>query len=169
MKKNFKEYLSIVKAFVFDVDGVFTDGSLLLLESGQMARSMNIRDGFAVKHAVEQGYPVAIITGGDYEPVRDRFERLGVKNIYIASKDKVTDYKQFLNKYELATEGVMYMGDDMPDYDVMHIVGVPTCPLNADKEIKKLSYYVSDKNGGEGCVRDVIEQVLRAQENWIKK
>jgi 3-deoxy-D-manno-octulosonate 8-phosphate phosphatase (KDO 8-P phosphatase) len=167
MKKNFKERLSDVKAFVFDVDGVFTDGTLTLLPGGEQARTMNIIDGFAIKYAVEQGYPIAIITGGEDEPVRWRFNRLGVKHVYLPSSNKVVDFKSFIEKEHINAEEVLYMGDDLPDWEVMQLAGVPTCPYDADSEIQIISYYTSDKKGGEGCVRDVIEQVLRAQHNWL--
>ena len=167
MNKNFKETLSDIKAFVFDVDGVFTDGTLFLLPEGVQARQMNIRDGFAIKHATEQNYPIALITGGEDESVRWRFSNLGVKDIYLPSTNKVKDFEDFVAKRGLKKEEILYMGDDLPDYKVMQMVGVPTCPANADSEIKKIAKSVSDKKGGEGCVRDVIEQVLRAQGNWV--
>jgi 3-deoxy-D-manno-octulosonate 8-phosphate phosphatase (KDO 8-P phosphatase) len=167
MNKNFKETLSDIKAFVFDVDGVFTDGTLFLLPDGVQARQMNIKDGFAIKHAAEQNYPIALITGGEDESVRWRFANLGVKDIYLPSTNKVADFEDFISKRRIKKEEVLYMGDDLPDYNVMKLVGVPTCPANADSEIKKIAKYISDKKGGEGCVRDVIEQVLRAQGNWV--
>lgn len=167
MKQNFKEKLSNVKAFVFDVDGVFTDGTLFLLPGGEQARQMNIRDGFAIKYAAEMGYAIAIITGGDDEPVRWRFKRLGVENVYLPSVNKVDDFNDFIKKTGIEPSAILYMGDDLPDLDVMKLVGVPTCPADADSEIKKISDYVSDKRGGEGSVRDVIEQVLRAQHKWL--
>lgn len=167
MQKNFKEELTSIKAFVFDVDGVFTNGTLYLLPGGEQARQMNIRDGFAVKYAVEQGYNIAIITGGDDEPVRWRFNRLGIDNIYLPSTDKVADFHHFVKKYNLDPAKVLYMGDDIPDFSVMKQTGIPTCPADADTEIRQISNYISDKKGGKGCVRDVIEQVLRAQGNWI--
>lgn len=167
MKKNFKEQLNNIKVFIFDVDGVFTDGSLYLLPGGEQARQMNIRDGFAVKHAAEQGYKIGIITGGEDEPVRWRFNRLGVKDIYLPSKNKVEDFNHFMSQHNIDPASVLYMGDDMPDYEVMKLAGIPTCPADADSEIKQISDYISDKKGGEGCVRDVIEQVLRAQGKWV--
>ncbi|HKK60346.1 MAG TPA: HAD hydrolase family protein [Salinivirga sp.] len=167
MKKNFKEQLNNIKVFVFDVDGVFTNGTLYLLPGGELARQMNIRDGFAVKHAAEQGYKIGIITGGEDEPVRWRFNKLGVKDIYLPSKNKVEDLNHFIAQHDIDPASVLYMGDDMPDYKVMKLTGIPTCPADADSEIKQISDYISDKKGGEGCVRDVIEQVLRAQGKWV--
>lgn len=167
MKKNFKELLGEIKVFVFDVDGVFTNGTLFLLPGGEQARQMNIRDGFAVKYATDQGYLIGIITGGEDESVRWRFNRLGVQDIYLPSANKVEDFQDFVSKHNIDPQTVLYMGDDLPDFKVMQLAGVPTCPADADSEIKQISDYISDKKGGEGCIRDVIEQVLRAQEKWV--
>ncbi len=166
---NFKERLSFIKAFVFDVDGVFTDGNLLLLSNGQEARVMNIRDGYATHYAAKQGYPIAIISGGDDEAVKQRFQKLGITNIYIPSNDKCKDFLDFVHKYNLNPDTVLYMGDDMPDYEVIQLAGIRTCPADADSEIKNLAHYISSFNGGKGCVRDVIEQTLRAQGKWPVK
>ena len=167
MELNFKEELKNIKAFVFDVDGVFSSASVLLHPSGEMLRTSNIKDGYAIFHAVKTGYPVAIITGGDSKLVKARFEKLGVKHIYIKSKDKMIDFKAFLKLAQLEAKDILYMGDDIPDYPVMKVVGVPTCPDDAAVEIKSISKYISHRKGGEGCVRDVVEQVLRAQGNWM--
>jgi len=165
---NFKEDLLKVKAFVFDVDGVFSNANIYLHPSGDMMRTMNTKDGFAVQYAVKQGFPVAIITGGYSESVYKRFRELGVTDIYIKSQRKYDDFQDFIYKYDIAPEVVLYMGDDLPDFEVMRTVGVPTCPADAVQEIKAISKYISDKEGGNGCVRDVIEQVLRAHEKWVK-
>ena len=167
MELNFKEELKNVKAFVFDVDGVFSSPSVLIHPSGEMLRTTNIKDGYAIFHAVKMGYPIAIITGGDSELVKTRFEKLGVKHIYIKAKDKMIHFKDFLSKENLKAEDVLYMGDDIPDYPVLKVVGVPTCPEDAAVEIKTISKYISHRKGGEGCVRDVVEQVLRSQGNWM--
>lgn len=162
---NFKEKLKDIKALVFDVDGVFSD--LIMLDSdGELIRHMNVKDGFAVKTAVEAGYTVALITGGDSESVRIRFERLGVKNIYLASPDKLKDFEHFLKTNRLKARDTLYMGDDIPDYRVMKQCALATCPADAVEEIQNVSHYISDKSGGQGCVRDVIEQVMRAQGKW---
>ena len=163
----FKEGLHRVQAFVFDVDGVFSDGSLLVDTDGMLIRSMNIKDGYALQLAVRKGYPVAIITGGNSEAVKKRFNLLGVNNLYLKSSKKLDDFNDFCNKYKLQPENILYMGDDLPDYPAMNIAGFPTCPLDADPEIKNISRYISDRKGGEGCVRDVIEQVLRAHGIWM--
>ncbi|MDP4188014.1 MAG: HAD-IIIA family hydrolase [Bacteroidota bacterium] len=165
---NFKEDIRKVKAFVFDVDGVFTDGSVHLFPNGDIIRTMNIKDGYACQYAIKKGYPIAIITGGDSEPVRWRFERLGINDIYLKSDSKMKAYEDFLKKYSLKNEEIMYMGDDIPDYEVMHKVAVPVCPSDAAEEVKSISAYISYKEGGKGCVRDVIEQVLRVQGKWLE-
>jgi 3-deoxy-D-manno-octulosonate 8-phosphate phosphatase (KDO 8-P phosphatase) len=164
---NFKEDLSKVKAFVFDVDGVFATSKVILHPSGDMMRTMNIKDGYAVFYTIKKGYIICIISGGTSESVRIRFEKLGLTDIYLGSHNKVRDFKDFLSKHDLKPENILYMGDDLPDYEVMQMVGVPTCPSDAVEEIKSISSYISDKAGGEGCVRDVIEQVLRLQGKWM--
>jgi len=162
-----KKKLQSVKAFVFDVDGVFTNGSVMLHPGGEFIRMMNIKDGFAVQHAVKMGYPVAVITGGYSKMVRKRFISLGVRDIYMKSSSKMAAFESFLSKYNLTSEDILYMGDDLPDYEVMKKAGFPTCPLDAASEIIELSLYVSDRKGGEGCVRDIIEQVMRLQGKWM--
>jgi 3-deoxy-D-manno-octulosonate 8-phosphate phosphatase (KDO 8-P phosphatase) len=164
---NFKEQLKDIKAFVFDVDGVFANENLFFHPSGEPMRSMNIKDGYAVQLAIKEGYPIAIITGSKTEAIRTRFQGLGVTDIYLGSCNKIENFKDFLSKYQLKPEDILYMGDDLPDYQVMSIVGVPTCPANSAQEIKSISKYISNQNGGEGCVRDVIEQVLRVQNKWM--
>ena len=166
---NFKEKLAQIKAFAFDVDGVFTDGSLIIFPTGEFIRTMNIRDGYAVQHAVKLGYPIAIISKGNEESVRARFRYLGITDIFLPANDKCEVFINFVAKYNLNPEDVLYMGDDMPDYEVIQLAGVRTCPADADSEIKALSHYISSFNGGRGCVRDVIEQTLRAQNKWIPK
>jgi 3-deoxy-D-manno-octulosonate 8-phosphate phosphatase (KDO 8-P phosphatase) len=163
---NFKEDLGKVKGFAFDVDGVFS-GNIFLLSSGEQVRSMNIKDGYAVQLAVKKGFPVAIITGGFSEAIRMRFQGLGVTDIYMKSTDKTEQFKDFCFKYSLDSSEILYMGDDLPDYNTMKMAGIPTCPCDAAEEIKSLSKYISAIKGGEGCVRDVIEQVMRAQEKWM--
>jgi 3-deoxy-D-manno-octulosonate 8-phosphate phosphatase (KDO 8-P phosphatase) len=164
---NFKENLAKVKAFVFDVDGVFASSKVILHPSGDMMRTMNIKDGYAVFYTLSKGYLIAIISGGTSESVRMRFQKLGVTDVYLGSGNKMKDFKDFVTKHDLDPGNILYMGDDIPDYEVMKLVGVPTCPSDAVEEIKAISAYISDKAGGEGCVRDVIEQVLRLQGKWM--
>ncbi len=164
---NYKEDLRNVKAFVFDVDGVFTNGNIFLDPGGEFIRMMNIKDGYAIQYCIKHGYPVAVITGGNSKTVRKRFKNLGVTDIYLRSSHKIKDYENFRNKYRLEHENILFMGDDIPDYEIMKKAGVPTCPDDAVEEIKQISKYISDKKGGEGCVRDVIEQVLRLHGKWM--
>ncbi len=164
---NFKGNLNKVKAFVFDVDGVFASSKVLLHPNGDLMRTMNIKDGFACFYMVKKGFPIGIITGGNSESVKRRFENLGIKDVYMKSNDKLKDFQHFLDKYKLKAKDVLYMGDDLPDFPVLKIVGFPTCPSDAVDEIKEISHYISDKKGGDGCVRDVIEQVMRLNGTWM--
>jgi 3-deoxy-D-manno-octulosonate 8-phosphate phosphatase (KDO 8-P phosphatase) len=165
----FKEELLNVKAFVFDVDGVLSRDVSTLNEDGDPVRTANVKDGFAIRNAIDFGYPVAIITGGYIKRVRLRYEKLGVKFFYDRARDKVECLNDFLKKTGVDAEDVLFMGDDLVDYQVMSVVGIPTCPKDAVHDIKEISEYISDKKGGEGCVRDVIEQTLRAQNRWFTK
>ncbi|HEY0030927.1 MAG TPA: HAD-IIIA family hydrolase [Bacteroidia bacterium] len=165
--ENFKTKLSRVKVFIFDVDGVLTNGSVTLMPDGEQVRIMNIKDGYALQLAVKRGYKVAIISGGKSEMVRKRLNGLGITDIYLGSHTKIDTYNDFIASNDINPEEILYMGDDLPDYEVMQRIGVPTCPNDSAPEIKNISIYVSDKKGGEGAVRDVIEQVMRAQGNWF--
>ena len=162
----FREDLRSVKAFAFDMDGVMSPNELLLDSSGEMLRRVNTRDGFALKMAIREGFPVAIITGGVSESIRLRFRVLGTEDVYLGSTDKVIDLKHWMNKWNLTADQVLYMGDDVPDLEVMRLVGMPTCPSDAVAEVLSASRYISTYAGGYGCVRDVVEQVLRAQGIW---
>ena len=164
---NFKEGLQKVKAFAFDVDGVLSSPEIYLHPSGELMRSMNTKDGYALQYAVKRGYPIAIITGGNTDSVELRFKGLGITDIYMASFHKTEDFTDFLCKYDLASEEVLYMGDDLPDFEVMQKAGVPCCPADAVEEIKSVAQYISPYGGGKGCVRDVIEQVLRLHGRWM--
>lgn len=155
-----------ITTFIFDVDGVLTDGTVHVSQTGEMLREMNIRDGFAMKAAVESNYHVCIISGGSNEGVRIRLRNLGINDIYLGSPDKVETFKEYCDIYNIRPEQVLYMGDDIPDYHVMKLVGLPTCPQDASPEIKEISNYISHKNGGKGAVRDVIEQVMKVQDKW---
>lgn len=155
-----------ITTFVFDVDGVLTNGMVHVTPEGEILRIMNIRDGFAIKAALESGYNVCIISGGKNEGVRIRLENLGVTDIYLGSSDKVKTFNEYINIYDIKAEQVLYMGDDIPDYHVMQLVGLPTCPQDAAPEIKSLCKYISHVNGGKGAARDVIEQVMKVQGKW---
>ena len=164
---NIKKLLSQVKAFVFDVDGVFSRPEVLLHPGGEMMRTMNIKDGYIVQYAIKKGYPIAIITGGFSESVNERFRKLGLTDIYARSTDKKNDLEDFIFKYHLSPENILYMGDDIPDIDSLIYVGVPCCPSDAAEEVKAVCKYISDKKGGEGCVRDVMEQTLKLHGQWM--
>ena len=166
MEKSYKEILNDIDTFIFDVDGVLTDSSVHVSQTGEMLRIMNIRDGFAMKAAIESGYNVCIISGGNNEGVRIRLRNLGITDIHLASPNKVETFKEYIELYNIKPEKVLYMGDDIPDYHVMKLVGMPTCPQDAVAEIKAISKYISHKNGGKGAVREVIEQVMKVQGKW---
>ena len=166
MNKSYKEIMNHITTFIFDVDGVLTDSSVHVTETGEMLRIMNIRDGFAMKAALESGYHVCIISGGNNEGVRIRLRNLGITDIHLASHNKVETFNEYIDLYAIKPEEVLYMGDDIPDYHVMQLVGLPTCPQDASPEIKAISKYISHKNGGKGAVREVIEQVMKVQGKW---
>ena len=169
---NILEYFKKIHTFIFDVDGVLTDSGVLILEDGKLLRRMNTRDGLAMKMAVEAGFKVAIITGGRSNGVTERLKNLGVVDIYSGVDTKIDKYEEFLLVNDMTLEdeeGILYMGDDLPDYEVMRRVGLPTCPRDAAHEISNISRYISPKNGGAGCVRDVIEKVLKLNGKWLKE
>src|SRR5680860_785155 len=165
----FKEELKNIRAFIFDVDGVLSCDTSPLNEQGEPVRTSNVKDGFAIRNAINFGYPIAVITGGYMESVRLRHEKLGVKYYYDKVRDKVECLNDFIGKTGIGAQHILFMGDDLVDYKVMMEVGIPVCPKDAVPDIKNISKYISDKNGGEGCVRDVIEQTLRAQNKWFSK
>ncbi|MDT0647743.1 HAD-IIIA family hydrolase [Zunongwangia sp. F260] len=169
MEKNYKEYLNQITTFVFDVDGVLTDGSVQVSTAGELLRTMNIKDGYALKLAKNAGYTVCIISGGKNEGVRMRLRDLGINDIYLGISDKVEQMDEFFDIYGIKPDEVLYMGDDIPDYYPMKLVGLPCCPQDAAAEVKEISKYVSHKKGGKGCVRDVIEQVLKVQGKWMER
>jgi 3-deoxy-D-manno-octulosonate 8-phosphate phosphatase (KDO 8-P phosphatase) len=166
MEKNYKEYLKDITTFVFDVDGVFTDGSILITTSGEMLRKMSVKDGYALKTAIQKGYNVCIISGGTNEGVRERLRGLGVTDIYMGAHHKEEPLSEYLDIYGIKPENVLYMGDDLPDIPPMLKVAMPTAPQNAVPEVKAVAKYVSHRNGGDGCVRDVIEQVMKVRYDW---
>ena len=159
--------LTKIKALIFDVDGVLSAETIVLHPNGEPMRTVNIKDGYALQLAVKCGLHVGIITGGRTESVRKRYEGLGITDIYMGAAVKTREFDHFMEKYELNPEEVLYMGDDIPDYEVLRLVGLPCCPADAAPEIKAVCRYVSYRNGGYGCGRDVIEQVLRAQQRWM--
>ena len=166
MEISYKELLHNITTFIFDVDGVLTDSTVHITPNGEMLRTMNIRDGFAMKAAIESGYNVCIISGGNNEGVRIRLKNLGITDIHLAAPNKVETFKEYIELYHINPEHVLYMGDDIPDFHVMKLVGLPTCPQDAAQEIKAISKYISHKNGGKGAVREIIEQVMKVQGKW---
>lgn len=169
MEKNYKEYLQQITTFIFDVDGVLTDGTIIITTNGDMHRTMHTKDGFGLKTAVDNGFNVCIISGGTDEGVRMRLKGLGIKDVHLGTHHKTETMNTYLQSNNINRENVLFMGDDIPDLHVMQEVGLPCCPQDAVPEIKALSKYVSHKKGGKGCVRDVIEQVLKVQGKWLNK
>lgn len=159
--------LTRIKALVFDVDGVLSAGTITMDDEGQPLRTLNIKDGYALQLAVKMGLQVGIITGGKGDQVRKRYEYLHLQHIYMGSSVKIHDLYDLMDRCGVSAEEVLYMGDDIPDYEVMQEVGLPVCPADSAPEIKAISLYVSPFNGGYGAARDVIEQVLRAQGKWM--
>lgn len=160
--------LTKIKVIVFDVDGVLSASTIPMDNNGQPVRTLNIKDGYAIQLAVKKGLEIAIITGGKTEQIRHRYASLGVKHIYLGSSVKMLDYENLLKRTGATDEEVMYVGDDIPDYEIMRRVGLPCCPADASPEIKAISRYVSPYQGGYGCGRDVIEQVMKAKGLWLQ-
>jgi 3-deoxy-D-manno-octulosonate 8-phosphate phosphatase (KDO 8-P phosphatase) len=166
IKENYKKALTKISTLIFDIDGVFTDGKVLVLENGEMVRNMYGKDGYALHLALIKKYRIVIISGGNNIAVKVALTRAGVKDIFINQHDKLTCFKKYLSDNKLKHEEVLYMGDDLPDYEVMKLAGLAVCPNDSAQEIKDICSYISPRNGGEGCVRDIIEQVLKAQTKW---
>jgi 3-deoxy-D-manno-octulosonate 8-phosphate phosphatase (KDO 8-P phosphatase) len=155
-----------INTFVFDVDGVLTDGTLFLFPGGEMVRRMNIKDGYAMQLAIKKGYDVVIISGGFSELVKERLEKLGISKVFMSVHDKKQVLLDYMAENALTKEQVLFMGDDIPDLEVMEMAGVACCPFDACVEIKEISHYISPLNGGMGCGRDVIEKVMKLQGTW---
>lgn len=164
--KNYKEYLGVIKTFVLDVDGVLTDGTFQITNTGDLLRNMNTKDGFAVKYAIDLGYRFCVISGGVNEGVRKRLREMGITDIYFGVEQKGETLKEFFEDYQIDPATTLYMGDDILDIPALKMVALPTCPQDAVPEVKQVSLYVSHRNGGQGCVRDIVEQVLKVQGNW---
>lgn len=159
--------LSKIKTVVFDVDGVLSRQTITLSSTGEPLRTVNIKDGYAIQLAQKVGLRIAILTGGNTEAIRKRYAGLGVEDIFMGCAVKVKTYEEFLQKYGIKHEEVIFVGDDIPDYEVMRLCGCPCCPADACSDIKDISLYISSRNGGDGVGRDVVEQVLRAQGKWL--
>lgn len=170
MKKemiNYKEQLKNINTFIFDYDGVLTDGTVILMNDGDAIRTANVKDGYAIQLAVKKNYNVAIISGGNSQSIIQRFKALKVKDVFIGVENKMNIFNEYLLKKNVKPVNVLYMGDDIPDYGPMLKAGIATCPSDASQEIKSISKYISGFKGGKGCVRDIIEQVLKIQGKWM--
>jgi 3-deoxy-D-manno-octulosonate 8-phosphate phosphatase (KDO 8-P phosphatase) len=163
---NILSRLQLINTFIFDLDGVLTDGSLIVDADGNWLRRMNIRDGYALQLAIKAGYNVVIISGSESVPVAERLNKLGITEVFMKVIDKEKFLKEYLLKNNYKIPEVLYMGDDIPDYSFMQIAGFACCPADAAFEIKKISSYISPLSGGKGCVRDVIEKVLKLNNHW---
>lgn len=163
---NIQDRFKKIKAFIFDVDGVLTDGTVLLLENGLQARRMYIKDGYALQLAIRRGYRIMVVSGADESTVTPRLRKLGITDIHFAVSDKKNAVEEYMHQHQLAADNILFMGDDMPDLPVMAVVGVSACPADAVPEIRDAARYISQRNGGNGCVRDVIEIVLKLNEHW---
>ena len=164
---SYKKKLSQITTFIFDVDGVLTDGSVILESSGEMVRTMHTKDGYALQHAVKKGYHIVIISGGSSVMVKKRLEGLGIEYIYLGKDHKLPVLNEHLQKHNISINQVLYMGDDIPDLPCLEVVGVSSCPKDASVEVREVCDYISHINGGKGCVRDVLEQTLRIQNKWM--
>jgi 3-deoxy-D-manno-octulosonate 8-phosphate phosphatase (KDO 8-P phosphatase) len=167
MSDHYLKLLPKITTLIFDVDGVLTDGTVTLMPNGDQLRSLNSKDGFAFQLAIRKGLRICIITGGNSENVKIALSRMGITDVYLKVANKIDTYDDIKVMYDLKDDEIMYMGDDLPDYEVMKNAGIPACPNNAAREIRDISKYVSDKDGGRGCARDIVEKVLRAQEKWM--
>ena len=163
---SYKERLGKITTILFDIDGVLTDGKVLVMENGEMVRNMNSKDGYALHLAVTKAYRLGAISGGNNVAVKNALERTGITDVFIREHDKLGRYEAYKAQYGLQDEEIVYVGDDLPDHEVMSRVGLAVCPNDAAMEIKLISHYISPKNGGEGCVRDIIEQILKVQGKW---
>ena len=166
---SYKELLKNINTFILDYDGVMTNGIVILTENDEPLRTANVKDGYAIQLAVKKGYRIAIISGGKSKTIHRRLSALKVTDIFLGANNKLEIFDDYINKHKLELQNVLYMGDDIPDYEVMQACGIATCPADAAVEIKSTSKYISNFNGGEGCVRDVIEQVLRLKGNWMNE
>jgi 3-deoxy-D-manno-octulosonate 8-phosphate phosphatase (KDO 8-P phosphatase) len=163
---NVLQYFRSITTFIFDLDGVLTDGTVLVLENGLQARRMHVKDGLALQMALKANYNVVIVSGGYSPPVIERLQKLGVKEIFFEVGDKAKFIEDYLRKNRIRWDEVLFMGDDLPDIAVLEKVEAPCCPADAVMEVKKVSKYISSVNGGYGCVRDVIEKVLKLNDQW---
>ncbi len=166
---NYKNLLKNISTFVFDYDGVLTNGIVLLTQDGEQLRTANVKDGYALQLAVKKGYRIVVISGGKSESMKKRFDGLGIDDVFLGVENKRKLFEEYVTEHQIEASEILFMGDDIPDYELMTLAGVPTCPADAVEEIKRVAVYISHCKGGEGCVRDVIEQTLKVQEKWFDK
>lgn len=166
---NILAQFKLIKTFVFDVDGVLTNGNLLILNDGQMARQMNIKDGYALQLAIKKGYRIVVISGGNSEALKERLHKLNIQDVFMQVENKDQLLTSYVTENGLSWNDILFMGDDIPDYKCMKLVALPCCPADAAFEIKNISKYISINKGGEGCARDVLEKVLRLNGNWLNQ
>tara|TARA_A100001037_G_scaffold223200_1_gene201084 strand:+ start:256 stop:759 length:504 start_codon:yes stop_codon:yes gene_type:complete len=167
MKNNYKKSLKDITTFILDVDGVMTNGKIIYTHDGKIDRQFQAKDGYAIKHAISKGYNFVIISGGTQNNIKKRLKSLGVEDVFISAFDKLKIFNDYITKKNISPDNILYMGDDNPDIEVLKIVKISTCPSDASIDVKEVCDYISDKKGGEGCVRDVIEQVMRVHNKWI--
>lgn len=160
------ELLKNISCFVFDVDGVLTNGEVIVMPEGILVRKMNIKDGYAMQLAIKKGFPVWVISGGNSQEVEERLQKLGITEVHMRVKDKKSLLQELSILNNIPLDQILFMGDDMPDYEAMSMVGVAACPKDAASDIKSISTYIALANGGEGCVREVIEKVLKLNDKW---
>ncbi len=160
------DIFSRITTFVFDVDGVLTDGTLFVFDNGEQVRRMNIKDGYALQLAIKKGYHIAIFSGGTSEAVVSRLQKLGITDVFMNVKDKKSGVEKYIEEHGISWKEVLFMGDDIPDYSVMKEAALPCAPCDAVPEIKQIASYISSFHGGKGCVRDVIEKVLKLRDDW---
>ena len=161
MKNNYKKFLKDITTFVLDVDGVMTNGKIIYTHDGKIDRQFEAKDGYAIKHAISKGYNFVIISGGTQHNIEKRLNSLGVKDVFLSAFDKLKIFNDYISKKNISPDNILFMGDDNPDIEVLKIVKISACPSDASVDVKKVCNYISDKKGGQGCVRDVIEQVMR--------
>ncbi len=166
---RYTNILQNINTFIFDYDGVLTNGKVIYLNNNDQLRTSYVKDGYAIQYAIREGYRIAVITGGKSPLIQKRLEELGVTDVFPGTYDKLTVFNEYISTNNLHYDNVLFMGDDIPDYEVMKVCGLAACPADAAEEIKKISHYVSPYNGGEGCVRDVIEQVMKCHNKWMNK
>jgi 3-deoxy-D-manno-octulosonate 8-phosphate phosphatase (KDO 8-P phosphatase) len=164
---NYKELMKHINTFIFDYDGVLTDGNVILVADGDALRTANVKDGYALQLAVKSGYNVAIISGGRSQSMVSRFQALKITDYFLGVDDKLALFRNYLEEKKVKPGNALYMGDDIPDFRPMKEAGLPCCPADASPEIKAISLYISPFNGGGGCVRDVVEQTLKVQDSWM--